>query len=464
MDMKTPATLPDFADLLLDAVFMVDVRGHIVYVNAACECIFGYTPAEMIGKKLIDFVLPEDRVRTWEEAMLVMTGRPRVGFENRYVRKDGSIASIMWSARWSKDDQLRIGVARDVTDRKRAEALQAATYAISEAAHTAGDLVGLYREVHRIIAKLVPVTSFAVAMWDETTGRLSFPYQLDIQGDSALVQDPVARQLCADVIHGRQPVLAPEASPDALAGDAASQEEGESWLGVPLVTRKNTMGALIVKSHLGTFYTEKDKELLQYVSTQVVTAIERRQLHDELLRLAQYDDLTGLPNRRVFYDRMELALARKRRERGRAAVLYLDLNDFKQINDSLGHAAGDLMLQEVARRLKQCVREEDTVTRLGGDEFAVLLEKIQMPEDAEAIAEKVHTALGQPASIAGKLLRMVPSVGIALYPDHGNRVEELLKHADNAMYAAKKNTASARRKGHFPGASALSLPPAGETF
>lgn len=456
MDMKTPGTLPAFADLLLDAVFMVDVHGHIVYVNAACERILGYTPAEMTGKKLIDFVLPEDRVRTWDEAMLVMAGRPRVGFENRYVRKDGSIASIMWSARWSKDDQLRIGVARDVTERKRAEALQAAIYAISEAAHTAADLVGLYREVHRIIAKLVPVTSFAVAMWDAATGRLSFPYQLDIQGDSALVQDPVARRLCADVIHGRQPVLLPDASPDSRAHD-----DSASWLGVPLVAQKNVMGALIVKSHLGTFYTEKDKELLQFVSTQVVTAIERRQLHDELLRLAQYDDLTGLPNRRVFYDRLALALAKKRRERGRAAVLYLDMDDFKQINDSLGHAAGDLVLQEVARRLKQCVREEDTVTRLGGDEFAVLLEKIHLPDDAEAIAEKIRIALSQPASIAGKVLRMVPSIGTALYPDHGIQVEELLKHADNAMYSAKKNKAADRSTTHFPVVPAPSLPPKG---
>ncbi|MGH8808961.1 MAG: PAS domain-containing protein, partial [Noviherbaspirillum sp.] len=156
MSAKTADRLPNFVDLLLDAVFMVDVRGRIVYVSAACERIFGYTPDEMIGKAMIDFVAPEDRARTWEEAMHVMAGSPRIGFENRYIRKDGRLASIMWSARWSEADQLRIGVARDVTERERADVLQAATYAISEAAYAASDLVALFREIHRIVAKLVP--------------------------------------------------------------------------------------------------------------------------------------------------------------------------------------------------------------------------------------------------------------------------------------------------------------------
>ncbi|HJV84626.1 MAG TPA: diguanylate cyclase [Noviherbaspirillum sp.] len=438
MDVKTPIALPDFADLLLDAVVMVDVRGRVVYVNAASERIFGYTPDEMIGKSLIEFVLAEDRARTWEEAMHVVAGHARIGFENRYVRKDGRIVHIMWSARWSEEARLRIGVARDVTEKKRAEAVQAAVYAISEAAHSTGDLVALFREVHRVIASLVPVTGFVVAMCEEHDGLIDIPYQLDSYGDSPLVQESTARRLCTDVIRSRQPILLQEKAASRAPGTISRQDDGESWLAAPLILQERVIGALIVKSSLGVPHTEKDKELLQYVSTQVATAIERQRLHAELQRLARHDDLTGLPNRRSFHDRVDAALARARREDKRAAVLYIDLDDFKQVNDSLGHATGDLLLQEIARRMKQCVRKEDTVARLGGDEFVILLEHIEQPEDAMLIAEKIRAATQRPIVLRDRSLQMFPSIGIALYPDHGDRIEQLLKHADEAMYLAKK--------------------------
>lgn len=429
---------PNFVDLLLDAVFMVDAYGRIHYVNAACERILGYTPEEMVGKALIDFVFPEDRAKTWEEGMKVMAGQARIGFENRYVRKDGGLAHIMWSACWSEADQMRIGVARDVTERKHAEAVQAAIYAISEAAHAAANLVTLFREIHFIIAKLLPVTGFAVAMYDEPSGQIIFPYQLDSHGNCSLVQEVVARQLCAEVINERQAKLLPGQTLAARSDMAGATSTGASWLAVPLMSQSEAVGALVAKSYPDAFYSEKDKELLQFVSTQVSTAIERKKLHAELLRMAQHDDLTGLPNRRLFHDRIAGALARTRRERGKAALLYIDLDDFKQINDSLGHAAGDLILREVAHRLKQCVREEDTVARLGGDEFVVLLEHMHQAADATLVADKIRTAMDQELKVNGSGVRMRPSIGLALFPEHGSNVEELLKHADDAMYADKR--------------------------
>jgi diguanylate cyclase (GGDEF)-like protein/PAS domain S-box-containing protein len=439
MHTKLPDLQSHIVDLLLDAVFMVDTHGRIVYVNAACERIFGYTPDEMVGRFMVDFVLPEDRERTREEAVQVLAGHARVGFENHYIRKDGRIACIMWSARLSEVDQLRIGVGRDITEHKRAEARQAATYAISEAAHVAVDLDELLHDIHQIVAKLVPAASFAVAMSDEDTGRLSFPYQLSSHGDSPLAHQAAVHRICVEVVgSGRSLLLSglPPAFPEA---GFVSPDHGESWLAVPLIARERVLGALIVRGHNGMPYTEEDKDLLQFVSSQVATAIDRRRLHEELLRKVQYDELTGLPNRRLLYDRVEIALARTRREHGRLALLYIDMDDFKKVNDVLGHAAGDLLLQEVARRLKHSVREEDTAARLGGDEFVVLLEHIQHDADATTIAEKIWTAVSRPISIDGHLLRLQPSIGIALYPEHGTGVEQLLKHADNAMYKVKKS-------------------------
>jgi diguanylate cyclase (GGDEF)-like protein/PAS domain S-box-containing protein len=432
MPAKTPDQLPSFVDLMLDAVFLVDVHGKVMYVSAACEPIFGYTQDEMIGRQLFDFLYHEDRERTLEEAARVMEGRGRVGFENRYVRKDGSLVNIMWSARWSESDQMRIGVARDVTGMKSAEALQSAMYAISEAVHAAKDLHMLCDEIHRIISKLVPMADFAIAVRDDAATPIRFPFQANPDIAFPLAQDPLARQLCEDVIHRLQGNLLVVPSPAAL------REQDVSLLSVPLVSRKRAIGAVIMKSLPGTIYREQDKELMLFVSEQIAVAIERKRLQDKLQRMAQYDELTGLPNRRLLKDRMEMALARTRRSQSSMAVLYIDMDNFKMVNDSLGHAAGDLLLKEVAGRLQQCMRASDTVARIGGDEFVVLLEHIFSVEDVRAVADKIRNAVSEKMLIDDTAISVLASVGFALYPDHGNDLEQLLRHADKSMYSAKR--------------------------
>ena len=430
MSANLPRSLPNIIDLLLDAVFIVDAHGQIVYVSAAVERIFGYTPVEMMGMTMMDLIVPEDRERTREEAAQVMSGKHRVGFENRYIRKDGRIVHIMWSARWSEADQLRIGVARDVTEHKRAADMQAATYAISEAAYSAVDLVAMFRDIHRIIGTLVSASYFAVALPDERTGVPAFSYQMAPCGNALPEHAAALRQLYSEIFRTRQPVI--RSAP--LPGKGGE----ESWIALPLPSPNGIAGSLILKSYPGTCYGEKDMELLQFVSTQVATAIERRRLSDELQRAARYDELTGLPNRRLFHDRIKSALARTRRHGERVALLYVDIDDFKRVNDSLGHAAGDRLLQEIALRLQQSVREVDTVARLGGDEFVVLLEGLQQPGDARTVADKILSAISHPVHVDGHLLCTQSSIGVALYPDHGKSVEELLRHADMKMYKTKK--------------------------
>ncbi len=442
--MATEPFIPpgNFMDLLLDAVCVVDAEGRFVFVSAACERIFGYTPEEMVGKAMIDMVAPEDRARTLQRAGEVMAGQIKPNFENRYIRKDGQLVHIMWSARWSETDQLRIGVAHDITERKHVESMQAALYSISEAAHAAEDLLALFARIHRIIGTLLPAHNFSVALTDDSNGKLVFPYRVD-EYDQTSPPHPVTCNLCEAVARNGQPLLL---TPESLAGHpddvrAAVDANTRCWLGVPLNSRKGTIGALALKTYVGgPCYTSKDKELLQFVSTQIATAIEHKQLHARLQYMARYDGLTDLPNRGLLYDHLETALARARRTEGRMGLLYLDLDKFKQVNDTFGHAAGDLLLREIADRLKQCVRETDTVARIGGDEFVVLLESIQSPASASDVAEKIRTCLSQPISIGGHSLSIVPSIGIALYPEHGNGSKQLLKHADDAMYSAKKNS------------------------
>ena len=156
-----------------------------------------------------------------------------------------------------------------------------------------------------------------------------------------------------------------------------------------------------------------------------------------ILRLAHYDVLTELPNRVLFQDRLERALVHATRYDRQAALLFLDLDGFKKVNDTLGHRAGDELLKEVATRLRQCVRMTDTIARLGGDEFTIILDEISGPADAALVADKVLESLKTPIVIEGREMYVGASIGISLYPDDGRTGDELLKHADTAMYQAK---------------------------
>jgi diguanylate cyclase (GGDEF)-like protein/PAS domain S-box-containing protein len=334
-----PANLPNVLDLLLDAVCVVDTDGRFVFVSAASESIFGYTASEMIGQRVMDLVFHEDRAKTLAAVERIVAGQLQLHFENRYVRKDGSLVHLMWSARWSEADRLRVAVARDITARKHDEVMQAALYAISEAAHKAQDETALNERVQAILAPLSPAPG---------------------------------------------------------------------------------------------------SDLARYAAAEIVAGTDRLRAQSLLHHMARHDPLTGLPNRALFHDRLNIALAHARRDQAQLAVLFLDLDRFKQINDRLGHAAGDLLLQEVAQRLKASLRESDTVGRIGGDEFLILLHHGQGPENARRVAEKIRVAVAQPYLLDGHTVSVVPSIGIARCPQQGEDGMLLIQRADDAMYGAKR--------------------------
>jgi diguanylate cyclase (GGDEF)-like protein/PAS domain S-box-containing protein len=163
------------------------------------------------------------------------------------------------------------------------------------------------------------------------------------------------------------------------------------------------------------------------------------QLMEQIAHAAQYDPLTGLPNRLLLNDRLGQAIALAHRHLGRVVVMFLDLDGFKHINDSLGHPTGDNLLQSIAKRLEDCIRTPDTVSRQGGDEFIVLLQEIVHPKDAVVVAKRVLAALAEPHSIGDRVLHVTASIGVSLYPDDGLDAEALIKNADTAMYEAKES-------------------------
>jgi diguanylate cyclase (GGDEF)-like protein/PAS domain S-box-containing protein len=441
MQPKAYVPLANVMDLMLDAICVVDAEGRYLFVSAACERIFGYTPEEMLGRPMIDLVYPPDRERTLAAAAEIMAGQPKPHFENRYVRKDGQVVHIMWSARWSEADQARIAVARDITELKRAESLQAALYDISEAANTTEDLQALFRRIHRIVGTLLPANNLYVALYDEKKDELSFPYFVDEHDAAPAPRKLDSGTLSAEVIRsGQALLLTPDTDAELPAHvDTIVGKDALDWLGVPLNSPKGIIGVLVVQSYSGDVrYTERDKALLQFVSNQVAAAIVRKQNEAWLQYIAHHDPLTDLPNRGLFHDRLQAALARARRNDEWLAVLYIDLDGFKQVNDGHGHPVGDQLLQEVARRIQGCLRESDTVGRIGGDEFVVLLDNITQPGHAAVAAGNIRAAIDRPFDLFGQRLHVSASIGVAVPPEHGDDNRQMIRHADEAMYAAKK--------------------------
>jgi diguanylate cyclase (GGDEF)-like protein len=172
--------------------------------------------------------------------------------------------------------------------------------------------------------------------------------------------------------------------------------------------------------------------------------VRERKHAEELIRhLANHDVLTGLPNRRLLEDRLSQALIQARRRRTRIALMLIDLDGFKAINDTLGHLAGDTVLQTVAKRLSGCVRQSDTVARQGGDEFVIILHDLMQTADSAKIADKIRHVVAEPMTISGQRLAVGASIGISVYPDDAGDGEGLLKIADGAMYSSKQTRKSA---------------------
>ena len=424
-------------DLLLDAVCVVDSQGRYVYVSAACERLFGYTREELIGRNMIELVHPDDRARTLMAAEDIMRGHPKSHFENRYVRKDGKTVHVMWTASWSGPDRLRVAVARDITAYRQSELVQGVLYAILESACTTDDLFALCRRMHEAIGDVLPAEAFNVALYDAAAGAVSIPYSAGrgrAQPAESRPLDPASP--LGEVIVSGNAVLVTASGADG---------EDTDWLGVPLCSARGVIGALELRAGAGR-YTPEHRKLLEFISHRAAEVISRKREELEIRHRAYFDALTGLPNRTLFEDRLDTAVKRARRYGENLAVLYLDLDGFKRVNDTHGHEAGDQLLRELAGRLKRCVRDADTVGRRGGDEFTVLLTNIREAGDVDALIAKIQAAVREPFEAETGRLNVSASVGAALYPADGGTAEALYRCADARMYDSKRRRIGASAK------------------
>ncbi len=205
----------------------------------------------------------------------------------------------------------------------------------------------------------------------------------------------------------------------------------------PIIWREVVCGALALGFRLAPAVGEEDQKQIRHFADRVAVAISSAWRDEQLYQQAHFDSLTGLPNRLLLRDRLTQEIARCQREVGSFALLFIDLDHFKDVNDFLGHTSGDAVLREAGRRISRCLRDSDTVSRLGGDEFNVILTQVQHPQDAGLISAKIIKSVSEAFVIDGQNSFLSASIGIALYPEDGKSAEALMKNADTAMYRAK---------------------------
>lgn len=368
----------------------------------------------------------------------------------------------------------------EIIERQRAERLQRALFRIAELSITSETLERFYTQVHDVVSDLLYARNFYIALVSDDGEGLEFPYSID-ERDANRVARKLASGLTEYVIARGRALLADRKRIAALESQGLVRSRGSlahCWLGVPLFHNESVVGVITVQSYSPAInFSVRDQELLTFVAHHISIGLARKQAQDRLvsahaeleqrvdsrtrelaqantellaqigerLRVEQqlthqamHDALTGLPNRSQLLDRLAQAIARARSEQQSTfAVLFLDLDRFKLVNDSVGHSAGDELLVEAGRRIVEAVREDDTVARLGGDEYAILIEDIDGPEVAEELAQRVLRALGEPCWIAGREVFPSASLGIALWHPRYRTGAELLRDADAAMYRAK---------------------------
>ncbi len=425
----------------MDGMAVLDAEGRFLSVNRAHARIYGFdSPEELLGRCWEILYDERERRRLASEVLPAMRASGTWRGQALGRRRDGSAFEQELSLTALADGGL-VCVVRDVSEQRRAERLQRALFRVAETGNRVENTDELYPALHAIVGELMYAQNFYIALWDQERGEVSFPYWVD-ELDPPPAPEPLGRGLTAHVLRTGKPLLADPSTFAELLAEGAVERLGADavdWLGVPLQSGGRTYGALVVQSYSERHrYTPEERELLTFVSQQIARAIERKRAEEEIRRLAFHDPLTGLPNRRLFRDRLEVALARARRHGGRVGVLFCDLDRFKTINDSMGHEAGDQVLQAVAVRIAESLRGSDAVARQGGDEFAVLVDDVPDASGVVQVAERLMSALRKPFVVGGRELWTTASMGISVFPEDAETPDRLLEQADVAMYRAKE--------------------------
>ena len=444
---------------LVDVVWSESVSPHeVLYVSAATEAIYQRSPAEFYATPglWMQVVHPEDYEQVRSAWVKTLAGA-LFDVEYRILRPDGQVRWVHDRGTPVCDAQgkvLRVdGLARDVTQRRTQQlkidrltrirdvltSINAAIVHIRDRQHLFADTCRIAVEHGRFKMAWIGVAQPSgkkvtpVAWHGDDHGYL----QEVSEALRAMPEDP---GIAARVLRDRKPVVINDvaADPRVVFKEAALKRGFRSCVVMPLIVDREPAGVLTLYSTETGVFDRDEMRLLDDLAGDIGLAMAYIDKEEKLNFLAYYDALTGLCNRAVLVQRLKQEITYAHRRNRRTAVLFIDLDNFKWVNDSLGHSAGDKLLTAVASRLQAAVREEDTVARLGGDEFVMVLADQEPGDNLSSALERILEAVSQPVMVDSREVDVSCSIGVSLYPDDGGDAETLLKNADVAMYRAKE--------------------------
>ncbi|MDA3940530.1 MAG: sensor domain-containing diguanylate cyclase [Spirochaetia bacterium] len=329
------------------------------------------------------------------------------------------------------------------------------------------DLGIVMNTIYKNISSFISADLFGIALYDKDSEEIDFKYFLDEGKKFSGGKKPVDIEgsMAGWVIQNKKHLFINDVQNEysnyvpKLIGTKA--DGTNSLIFVPLIINNKVIGVITVQSFKLNAYTDQDLEIIQAVGAYSTIAIENSKVHEEIRelnniissekkelekaylkidKLANHDTLTGLANRRLFVELLKQEIRKADRQKSKTAVLFIDLDNFKPVNDSLGHSAGDKVLQMVAQRFISTLRESDSIARIGGDEFAAIICNIKNKTDIEKLAEKIINNLRNPFIINTSKFQIGISMGISIYPDDDITIDGLLRKADTAMYKIKSES------------------------
>ncbi|BFM10527.1 hypothetical protein R50072_06800 [Simiduia litorea] len=435
---------------VIDGIITINEQGKILTFNHSASEIFGYSDEEVVGKN-VNMLMAEPYHSRHDQylANYLSSGQPKIiGKSNELegLHRDGSIfkMELRVAENSQEDKRYFIGMVRDITERHYNEKLLAAQDHILGLIARNADLAVCLEALILDIEALSPEMHGSILLLDSGGNRLlhaaapSLPteYNAAVNGESI---GPKAGS-CGTAAYLRKQIVVEDIATDPLWDDykeLALKHNLRACWSTPIFSQNKLLGTFALYFSTRRRPNDKHRRVINMATHVASLAITHEQRESQIRQLAFYDSLTKLPNRSLGMDRLNRSIADAQRRSEKLAVIFIDLDSFKTINDSLGHHIGDHILQNAAERLLRCVRDNDTVSRLGGDEFFVILNG-SSDNIAEVVTHKILDAMAAPFEIESHLLHATCSIGVAIYPNDGQEANTLIRNADAAMYRAKE--------------------------
>lgn len=433
-----------------DAIYCIDLNGIITLWNQGAEKIFGYKTKEMVGQH-VSKITPEEYKNESDDIInLIKEGKELQSYETIRMTKDGQCINVMLSAAPINNTLNQIigvsMVSTNITRLKLSESILAIEFRIAVALSESTDLIAAARNILNTICdiqnwqigEIWAVNQKGneiqcVSRWNSST------LSERTEKNSKDIFLKMGEELPGYAWQAKRPIFIPDLTQVKLKSLllTAYPKYLTCCFGFPITFRGEILGIVLLIGHPRSEISHEIKDMFTNIGEQIGSFIKHKRLEGNLLYLSEHDSLTGLANRKYFLHSLKNEIIRCKQNNSQLAIMFLDIDFFKKINDSYGHDAGDNLLKAVANTLRQATRETDTVARFGGDEFVILLRNVDREDVIAGIALKILHLIAKVYKIYKHEFFITTSIGISVYPRDGKNADKLLKKADQAMYFVK---------------------------